>query len=268
MKLHAKVRFESIPADGETPEIPKDTYDQIINKIRTELHRLVNRTLAMHELLNTKQGNRPWLDFYTEIETKAQNLEFDNIPYTHKNAVKDALIMGMSDKELMERALSEDPDHDTLMRWGQAREAGKEGVHDLAGGYSSTNRVENLHDMSDTEIDEMMETLSVMKLRKQGRYSGRPRRDTQTQQNNPQCRNCVTTHPPGRCPANGKECFACGGLNHFSRTEACPKFKRTVKRFHDEELPGDYTDTVTKYNDIKMISTVGRMAAKSKEVTI
>ena len=88
MKLHAKVRFESIPADGETPEIPKDTYVNIIQKIRTELHRLVNRTLAMHELLNTKQGNRPWLDFYTEIETKAQNLEFDSIPYTHKMQLK------------------------------------------------------------------------------------------------------------------------------------------------------------------------------------
>ena len=55
MKLHAKVLFEPIPVPGEA-DTPKDTYAQIVTKIRTELQRLVNRTLAMHELFTTKQG--------------------------------------------------------------------------------------------------------------------------------------------------------------------------------------------------------------------
>ena len=272
MKLHAKVAFEPIPAVGdEEEETPKDTYDQILTKIRNELHRLVNRTLAMHELLSTKQGNRPWLEFYADIETKAQNLEFDTVRYTHKDAVKDALIMGMTDKNLMERALTEDPNHDLLMRWGQARESGKEGVQDLAGGSSSTNRIENLQEMSDTEIDEMIETLSIMKIRKQGRYSARPRREAPAPQQY-LCRNCSTAHPGGRCPASGKECFTCGGYNHFSRAEACPKFRRTVKRFQPqpEDTAGNYADTAMNLNEIKMISTVGRLETnhQSKEVTI
>ena len=273
MKLHAKVLFEPTPSaeEGE-PDTPKDTYAQIITKIRAELQRLVNRTLAMHELFTTKQGNRPWLDFYADVETKAQNLEFDNIPYTHKNAVKDALTMGMSDKRLMERALTEDPGHDTLMKWGQAREAGKEGVHSLAGGYSATNRIGNLdEDMSETEIEDMIETLSIMKVKKQGKYSGRPRREAPRPQTS-HCRNCLSDHPPGRCPANGKECFACGGFNHFSRSDACPKARRIVKRIqYDTENPtSDYASTAMSHEGVRMISTVGRLETshKSKEVTI
>ena len=283
MKLHAKVLFEPIPPKPDTtpptPEIPKDTYAQTITKIRAELQRLVNRTLAMHELLTSKQGNRPWLEFYAEIETKARNLEFDTRPYTHKDAVKDALIMGMTDKKLMERALAEDPSHDTLMLWGQAREAGKEGVHNLSGGHSSANRIENFDDMSETEIEDMIETLSVMKIKKQGRYSGRPRRELPRPQTNP-CKNCLSDyHPPGRCPANGKECFACGGSNHFSRSENCPKSRNTLKRvqYESNDTSEDYAETAMSHGNfprengvIQMISTVGRLATsqKSKDVTI
>lgn len=275
MKLHAKVVFETIPAAGAAAEIPRDTYQQIIAKIKAELQGLVNRTLAMHELLTTKQGSRTWLEFYSDVEAKAQNLEFDTKPYTHKTAVKDALIMGMADKKLTERALAEDPDHDTLMKWGKAREAGKEGVHNLTGGYSSANRIEHLNDdMSENEIDDMMDTLSVMKIRKQGKYSSRPRRDppqsAQVQHTN--CRSCQTEHPQGRCPAYGKECFSCGGHNHFSRSEACPKSKRAVKRIQDqhEETSEDYAVTAMDLKEIKMVSIVGRLQtdSKSKEVTL
>ena len=272
MKLHAKGVLETIPAAGEVAEITKDTYAEIVAKIKNELQRLVNRTLAMHELLTTKQGNRPWLEFYADVEAKAQNLEFDTTPYTHKNAVKDALIMGMTDKKLMERALSEDPTHDTLLGWGQAREAGKEGVNNLAGGYSTANRIENLQeDMSETEIDNMMETLSVMKVKKQGKYSGRPQREPQKIQYN-QCRNCLTEHPQGRCPAYGRECFACGGHNHFSRSEVCPKYKKAVRRvqYYQDEPAENYATTAMDQNEIKMVSIVGRLQTnnKSKEVTI
>lgn len=269
MKLHAKVKLETTPATDTTDEIPADTYEDIILKIRTVLHSLVNRTLAMHELLTTKQGNRPWLVFYADVEAKAQNLDFDTTPYTHKDAVKDALTMGMSDRKLMERALTEDPDHDTLMKWGQAREAGKEGVQNLAGSsYSSTNCIESLNDeMSATEIDQMIDTLSVMKVRKQGKYSGRPQRE----QPKSNCRNCITDHPQGRCPAYGKECFACGGANHFSRSEACPKFRKPVRRVEYHQEPTyDYAATAMNSDTLKMISIVGRLQThhKSKEVTI
>ena len=271
MKLHAKVNFETIPEiDEDHPEIPKDTYDQIIVKIRTVLQGMVNRTLAMHELMTTKQEGRSWLDFYSDLETKAGNLDFDNIRYTQKDAIKDALIMGMSDRKLMERALTEDPTHDTLVSWGEAREAGKEGVHHLAGGYSTTNRVEDLDGMSDSEIDDMMEALSVMKIKRQGKYSSRPKRETRKPPPG-DCRYCKSDHPPRRCPASGRECFTCGGLNHFSNTEACPRTKKSVKRLElQEEQSTSYVDTAVEPDELRMISIVGRVQpnTRSKEVPI
>ena len=110
MKQSAKINFEI------------DSYDQIITKIREEMKRLVNRSLAMHNLLNTKQGSKPWMQFLKELEDKAYLLDFDNHPYKQSDAIKDAAIFGMTDNRLKEKALSEDPDLTTLTKWGQARE--------------------------------------------------------------------------------------------------------------------------------------------------
>ena len=63
MKQSAKINFEI------------DSYDQIITKIREEMKRLVNRSLAMHNLLNTKQGSKPWMQFLKELEDKAYLLD-------------------------------------------------------------------------------------------------------------------------------------------------------------------------------------------------
>ena len=61
MKIHAKVVFNNIPARGTDAEVVPDTYPAVVTKIKTEFRRLVNRTMAMHELLTTKQGERNWI---------------------------------------------------------------------------------------------------------------------------------------------------------------------------------------------------------------
>ena len=209
MKLHAKVKLETTPATDTEPEKTKDTYNETVIKIRGVLQSFVNRTLAMHELLTTKQGNRPWLDFYKDIEEKAQNMSLNSTPYTHADAVKDALIMGMSDPWMIQRALSEDPDLDTIVKWGQAREASTEGVHTLAASSAILDTSDSLRDClpetTPTESERQCVNMSI------------------------NCRNCLTEHPPGRCPANGKECFGCGGMNHFERAGICSDNRGKVK---------------------------------------
>ena len=54
MKTHAKVKFEDTPAAGDTAAIPADTYKEVIDKTKQELQSLVNRTMAMHQLLTSK----------------------------------------------------------------------------------------------------------------------------------------------------------------------------------------------------------------------
>lgn len=132
MKTHAKVIFDEIPATDTTAVFPADTYIQTI-KVKDEVHLLASRTMAVYQLLTTKQGDCTWMNFIKDLEDKAHTLDFDTQPYKQDDAVKDAAIFGMADIHLKEKALAEDPDRATLIRWGQGREAGREGAHSLSG---------------------------------------------------------------------------------------------------------------------------------------
>ena len=255
MKSHAKVKFEVTPAEGETPAIAADTYDEAVTKIKDELRKMVNRTMAMYQLFTTKQGDRNWMDFIRVLEDKAHILDFAAIPYTENDAVKDAAIFGMSDEKLQEKALADDPTLDALVRMGQSREAGREGVHQLKDNRSQVSRVASNKDFLTTdEIDSQIQTL--MRLKKQGRYSGRPikqnnkdelhNNDQKPKQSSWDCNNCSAKHPPGRCRAKGKKCFDCDGRDHFSGSAACegPRKTPAVNRIGSSPPKGSYAHTM------------------------
>ena len=89
---------------------------------------------AMHNLLTTKQGSRIWTEFIKDLEDKAYLLDFNNKPYRQEDTVKDAAIFEISDLRLEEKALTDDPQLKDLIRWGQAKKSGKEGIHNLKDG--------------------------------------------------------------------------------------------------------------------------------------
>ena len=220
MKTHAKVNFDTTPATDDTEAIPADSYKDTIDKTKKELQSLVNRTMAMHQLFTSKQGDTDWMNFIKDLEDKAHILNFNTAPYKQDDAVKDAAIFGMCDRKLKEKALAEDPDLTTLIRWGQSREAGREGAQDLQGTTSSISRVKE-NELDIPAINSMIEDLQVMKIRKQGKYSSRPS-NRPRQQKKQSCGNCSSLHAQGRCPARGKNCFACKGQNHFEGAQNCP----------------------------------------------
>ena len=71
------------------------------------------------------------MDYIHNLEKKAKALDYARRPYTTDEAVRDNAIIGMSDIELSEKALAEDLDKDTLMKQGQAHEAGRQDVDNL-----------------------------------------------------------------------------------------------------------------------------------------
>ena len=109
--------------------------------------------------------------FHPRTGKKACTLDFDNQPYRYK----DAATFGMSNSKLKEKAVAEDPNMDTLVKWGQARETGREDAHTLKDNttVSRVNRLESTSelDMDSDGIEQVMQTLKVMKLQKQGCYS-------------------------------------------------------------------------------------------------
>ena len=116
MKTHAKIDFEAIPATATALETPADTYAQTTKKTKDELRQLVNCTMAMHQLLTTKQGDCSWMNFKKDLEDKTHVLDFNQQPYKHNDVVKDAAIFAMTDLRLKEKALADDPNLSTLIR--------------------------------------------------------------------------------------------------------------------------------------------------------
>ena len=85
LKTHLTIQTVRQPAGNDIPAVEVDTYEQVIEKIKAEMRQLVYRTMAMHELLNTKQGTKNWLDYIHELEIKRKYsiLTLMNLSKTH-----------------------------------------------------------------------------------------------------------------------------------------------------------------------------------------
>ena len=167
------------------------------------------------------------MDFIHELEKKAKILGFDKQPYTIQDVIKDAAIFVMTDGKLREKALAEDPNLDKLTRWGQAKEAGREDAHNLkenSGGAVKrigwTGNEKKPEDMDESELNNLIKSLNVMKIKKAGKYSNRSNKDKEKEEQK-SCSRCTTEYQPGRCPAYGKDCYTCVEKNHFARSSAC-----------------------------------------------
>jgi hypothetical protein len=91
----------------------------------------------------------------------------------------------------------------------------------LAAGTEEVRRVNNYEtEDTDEEIQILEKELRVMKLRKQGKYSGRKGGGSKW-------RNCDLTHSnEEECSAKGKVCFTCGEEDHYSRAPACTEWRK------------------------------------------
>ena len=228
----AGVTFEAHrTAAGE--DVAADTYDQAMTKVTTELAKHVNRTMAVYDLFNTKQDSLSWMEFVHLIEDKALICQFDEKPYTFKDAVKDALVMGVRDNKFRQKALMDDPDLDLLTKSGISNEEAKETADVMTSGGTFAGMVRKVAEEADAsthDLDGLIETLTVMKMKKAGKYSnrfkknGEENRQTRSSDVDTQCKACLRRHDDSRrCPALGRTCFDCQGENHFSKSSLCPK---------------------------------------------
>ena len=267
----ATVTFEPYTATGGAA-IPADTYDEAMTKVTTELAKHVNRTMAVYDLFNTKQDSLSWLEFVHLIEDKALICQFDEKPYIFKDAVKDALVMGVRDNKFRQKALMDDPDLDILTKAGISHEEAKEtaDVMTSAGGAfaGSIRRVAEDADASSEDLDSLIDTLTVMKMKKAGKYSNRykknveDKRQTRHSDKDPLCNACLRKHDGSRrCPAVGRTCFDCQGENHFSKSPLCPKStnRDKVNRLNGEDPYEEEDEEEWNYSGTAMERPVSRI---------
>ena len=83
-----------------TADTPADSFQDAIKKIKVELERHVNLSMAMFELMHAQQGTKSFTEFQRQIDRLAAECQFATKPYDKKRAMRDALIYGTSDEKL------------------------------------------------------------------------------------------------------------------------------------------------------------------------
>ena len=228
-----RVRFTATQADAVAGVEAQDahSYEDIVEGSKRELLSMVNRDRAVIDLLRMSQGDRQAMEFVAAAEDQARLCRADVVPIKEEDLTRMALIGGMKDRSLAEKALAENYNLKTTIDTMKTRESSKANavaMRGLAEGTEDVKRVKGrqVEGYDTDEIEEMEADLKVMKLRRQGRYSSR-RQGTETRK---KCKNCNLTHrEEEECSAKGRTCYKCDGQDHFARAPACPGSKARGK---------------------------------------
>ena len=228
-----RVRFTAVAADAAegVPGQDAHSYEEIVEESKKELLAMVNRDRAVIDLLRMSQGDRLAMEFVAAAEDQARLCRADIVPIKEEDLTRMALIGGMKDRSLAEKALAENYNLKTTIDTMKTRESSKANavaMRGLAQGTEDVKRVKGraVNEYDTDEIEEMEADLKVMKLRRQGRYSSR----RQGGESRKRCRNCNLVHAEGdECSAKGRTCYKCDGQDHFARAPACPGSKEKGK---------------------------------------
>lgn len=273
-----RISWKAVPAipgghdQQAVAAVPADSYDEIITKTKAEIIKHVNRDRSIIDLLHMRQQDDTWMAFISELEDAADLCQLDTKIFTRDDAIRVAALSGMKDRSLAEKALAEKYSLQTLISVGSTRETSKATAEAMAGkGVSTLKRIpklgdqstadRDLEDLSEDELDRKISALTVMKLKRSGKYSVRFKNKDKDKEGRydkvVKCNNCRTKHEEGRCPARGKECFTCEGSGHFSGAASCPETRKTTtKRVEENQELTDPSDS--EEEDSRLVRRVDR----------
>ena len=131
---------------------------------------MVNRDRAVIDLLKMSQGDKMATEFVAAAEDQARLCRADSVPIKEEDLTRMALIGGMKDRSLAEKALAENYNLKTTidtMKTIESSKANAVAMRGLAEGTEDVKRVKGrtVNEYDTDEIEEMEADLKVMKLR-------------------------------------------------------------------------------------------------------
>ena len=150
----------------------------------------VSRDRSLTDLLSMKQGDDTWMQFISELKDAADLCRLDTQPLTREDAIRVAALAGMKDRLLAEKAMTEEFQLARLVSVGSTRESSKSNVEAMEGNKSGNIR--RIPDeqrgerdnrqlapgifmeagrSTEEDLDKAISNLTVMKLKKAGKYS-------------------------------------------------------------------------------------------------
>ena len=171
------------------------TISSVLNKFEAYCKPKRNVSYERFIFMTMKQNKSELIeDYIVKLRNQAKNCNYEPLTDT---LIRDALILGVNRKDTQECLLREnDPSLDRCIDIIKAAERAKQHVLVL-----STDKTQDVEDM---EVDKISQGNEI---KKKCKFCGRPHKFGHT-----------------NCPAYGKDCFSCGGKNHF--TSVCNKKNR------------------------------------------
>lgn len=257
-----RARFADIAGDAHAGIAAQaaHTYEELIALSKGEMLSMVNRDRAVIDLLRMSQGDKSAMEFVAAVEDQARLCRADTEPIKETDLTRMALIGGMKDRSLAEKALAENYELKTTIDTMKTRESSKANAVAMRGLAAGTEEVKRLRsdlageESMEEEIDRLERNLQIMRLRKEGKYSSRRRGGEEGQK----CRSCDLIHEVrGECSAKGKTCYRCEGTDHFARAPACPgksKRSKTTKKVEKVDTSTS-SDSESSSTEVKRVET-------------
>ncbi|UYV81977.1 K02A2.6-like [Cordylochernes scorpioides] len=170
-----------------------DKYDQYFRPFKNTIYKRYIFFTCEQKL------NQTFDDFVTEIKSKAEDCEFENIK---DSLIRDRIVLGCRDTTLREKYL-QNPDLtlSLAINQGQAAEASQKQLRNIE---------KDSIDAIRKNLNERYKPTTSLK----NSYTSNPVRANFNK--SIRCSKCNMAHDFGKCPAYGKECYKCRQPNHFA----------------------------------------------------
>ncbi|UYV81408.1 K02A2.6-like [Cordylochernes scorpioides] len=170
-----------------------DKYDQYFRPFKNTIYKRYIFFTCEQKL------NQTFDDFVTEIKSKAEDCEFENIK---DSLIRDRIVLGCRDTTLREKYL-QNPDLtlSLAINQGQAAEASQKQLRNI--------EKDSIDAIRENSNERYKPTTSL-----KNSYTSNPVRANFNK--SIRCSKCNMAHDFGKCPAYGKECYKCRQPNHFA----------------------------------------------------
>ncbi|UYV72865.1 K02A2.6-like [Cordylochernes scorpioides] len=170
-----------------------DKYDQYFRPFKNTIYKRYLFFTCEQKL------NQTFDDFVTEIKSKAEDCEFENIK---DSLIRDRIVLGCRDTTLREKYL-QNPDLtlSLAINQGQAAEASQKQLRNI--------EKDSIDAIRKNSNERYKPTTSL-----KNSYTSNPVRANFNK--SIRCSKCNMAHDFGKCPAYGKECYKCRQPNHFA----------------------------------------------------
>ena len=185
-----------------------DDFDAIKTTLTNHFDPQINKEFAIFTFRQTKQAqHEPFEQFITRLRVLAPDCNFHD-----KDAeIKSQIIQGCSSKELRLKALRETLTINQLINLGKTIETAYDNSRQMEDVTIKTENISHL-----TANSKQPNTNRNNRNSNYKRHPQPQQRASNSQSYIQSCLYCGRSHAHGVCPARGKTCLKCNGINHFA----------------------------------------------------